>query len=367
MKMKNPYVISLLALVLLFSCKHEEQTVTPEVRTIISAVYASGSVEPRNQYQVFAPAGGILNQKLVDAGDSVQQGQPLFVISQETSDLQLQNAEQRLRTARRNASENSPILRDLRLQIEAKKEQYSNDSVTYARHQNLINNKATSQAALDQARLQFLSSRSIYQAAITNYEQQKDDLQAQLSEAQINYQLAAEEKGNTVVKSRLNGKVYQTYMREGEMVTLNQPLAEVGDEDAFILELLVDERDIAKLEPGMTVLFTSDILPDTTLEAKVSKIYPYMNDENRSFRVDAELNPMGFKLFDGASVEANIIVSQKENALVIPRTALIGEDSVMIEEDGEARKVKITKGIENMEMVEVLSGLSENTKLITQR
>lgn len=365
--MKTRVFLIIFSLPALISCNHQQQTVTPQIRTITSAVYASGSVEPRNQYQAFAPSSGILSQKLVQAGDRAHKGQPMFVISQETSELQLQNARERLTTAQRNASENSAILKDLQLQIEAKKEQYLNDSVSYVRQQNLMENNATSQAALDQARLNFLSSKSAYQAALTNFQQRKTELQDQLREARINYQLAAEEKGNSIVKSRLDGKVYQTYIKEGEMVSANQPLADIGDENAFILELLVDERDIAKLKPGLEVLFTTDILPDTTLRAEVSMIYPYMNEENRSFRVDANLPPTELQLYDGASVEANIIVHQKNNALVIPRIALMGEDSVLIEEDGKTKKVKITKGIENMEMVEVLSGLSKNTKLITQR
>lgn len=352
---------------LMSACQSEQPTISPEYKTLTSAVYASGNIEPVNGYQMFAPSAGILQQKLADAGDPVEEGQPLFIISQESSSLQLENAGERLATARRNASENSTVLRDLYLKLEQAREQYLQDSTDYQRQQNLLKQNATSKTALEQARLAFITSKSTFQSAKVSVQQNQQDLQDRLREAQIQYQLAAEEQGNTVMKSRINGKVYQTFLKEGEMVSMNQPLASLGDEDEFYLQLIVDERDIAKIQPGMKVLFSTEILSDSVLEAEVSKIYPYMNEENRSFRVDASIPKTELALYDGASVEANIIIEQKERALVIPRSALIGEDSVMVDRDGEAVKVKISKGIQNLEMVEVLGGIEEDAKLITQR
>jgi multidrug efflux pump subunit AcrA (membrane-fusion protein) len=360
-------ILSWLFVAGLTSCQQEQPKVTPEYRKLTSAVYASGSIEPLDAYQVFAPAAGILEEKLVVEGNVVEPGEPLFVIRQETTSLQLTGARERLTTAERNASPNSALLQQARLQLEQARERYLQDSTDYQRQQNLLAKNATPRRSVEQARLAYISSKSALQSAKVNLEQLHDNLNDQLREAQIQYQIAAEERGNTIVKSRMQGKVYQTSIEEGEMVSPNQALAVIGHADAFYLELIVDERDIAKVAPGMRVLFTSDILSDTLLEAEVSKIYPYMNQEDRSFRVDASIPQDDLLLYDGASVEANIIIEQKERALVIPRSALIGEDSVLIEREGEAVMVKITKGIENLEMVEVLSGLQEDSKLLTQR
>ncbi|MEK6479452.1 HlyD family efflux transporter periplasmic adaptor subunit [Catalinimonas sp. 4WD22] len=360
-------LLLILGIGFLNACQSEQETISPEYKKLTSAVYASGNIEPLNGYQLFAPSAGILQQKLVNAGDKVIQGQPLFIISQESSSLQLENAREKLSTAKRNAADNSSMLRDLQFKLEQAKEQYLQDSVNYERQQSLMSQNATSKTAVEQARLAFLNSKSTFQSSKVNLAQNRQDLKDRLKEAEIQYQLAAEEQGNTVMKSRINGRVYQTYLKEGEMVSTNQPLASIGDDDEFYLQLIVDERDIAKVEPGMKVLFSTEILTDSVLEAEVTKIYPYMNEENRSFRVDAIIPNTSISLYDGASVEANIIIEQKDRALVIPRAALIGEDSVLVERDGEAVKVKIVKGIQNLEMVEILSGIEEDAKLITQR
>jgi HlyD family secretion protein len=50
--------------------------------------------------------------------------------------------------------------------------------------------------------------------------------------------------------------------------------------------------------------------------------------------------------------------------LTIPKNYLVGSDSVWIEENGDKKKIKITKGVENLDLVEVKSGLTEKTKIL---
>jgi len=195
-------ILSWLFVVGLTSCQQEQPKVTPEYRKLTSAVYASGSIEPLDAYQVFAPAAGILEEKLVVEGNVVEPGEPLFVIRQETTSLQLTGARERLTTAERNASPNSALLQQARLQLEQARERYLQDSTDYQRQQNLLAKNATPRRSVEQARLAFISSKSALQSAKVNLEQLNDNLKDQLREAQIQYQIAAEERGNTIVKSR---------------------------------------------------------------------------------------------------------------------------------------------------------------------
>lgn len=365
--MRLIYFFVFSACLTLVGCQQESPTLTPEYRKLTSAVYASGSVEPVGAYQVFAPSAGILQGKLINEGNLVDEGELLFIISQEAANLQLASAKKQLATAQRNSASNSAILKEAQLRVEQAKEKSLQDSADYQRQKNLIEKNATSRRKVELARLVYISSKSAWLSAKVNLVRTRESLRDQLQEASIQYQLAAEQQGNKLVKSRLDGKVYQTYIREGEMVSPNQPLAVLGHADQFYLELIVDERDIAKVKPGMRVIFSSDVMADSILEAEVSKIYPYMNQQDRSFRVDATISGEAPPLFDGASVEANIIVEEKERALVIPRSVLVGEDSVLVERDDETMAVKITTGIENLEMVEVIRGLDENSKILIPR
>jgi hypothetical protein len=50
--------------------------------------------------------------------------------------------------------------------------------------------------------------------------------------------------------------------------------------------------------------------------------------------------------------------------LTIPKSYVVGNDSVWVEQDGKQQKIKFQKGAENFELVEVKGGLTEGTKLI---
>ncbi len=354
---------ALFSLLLLFNCGSPNDTIQPDYKSLTEAVYASGTIQPANEYQVFAPIGGILRERLVQEGEAVTEGQILFSITKEANDLRLESATRQLATARRNASENSALLSELRLTLESARQQYINDSVSYQRYQNLMKQNATTQVTLDNTRLKFIASKNSYLATRRTLDQRMNDLEDQLTEARIAYQLAAKAQGDALVRSRLDGVVYNTVPEPGEMISINQPLARVGNNSLLILTLLVDERDIAKVKNGQTVSFTTDVLPDTVLIAEVSLIHPFLRQADRSFMVEAKVPSTNLTLYPGSTVEANIIIQEKDSVLVIPKTALVGKDSVWVKRDGERQKVQIMLGTENMEMVEVISGLDEESQL----
>ncbi len=355
-------ICCLVALVF-FGCGPSEDTIQPEYKSLTEAVYASGTVQPANEYQVFAPIGGILRQRLVQEGETVDAGQLLFIITQEANDLRLESATQQLATARRNASENSALLSELRLALESARQQYINDSTTYQRYQNLMRQNATTQVNLDNARLRFTASRNSYLASQRTLDQRANNLQDRLAEARIAYQIAAKAQGDALVRSRLDGTVYNIVPEPGEMISVNQSLARVGNDSLLILTLLVDERDIAKVQVEQTVNFTTDILPDTILTAEVILIHPYLRQADRSFTIEARVPLTNLPLYPGSTIEANIIIRQKDNALVIPKTVLVGKDSVWVNRNGERQKIKVELGVENMEMAEVVAGLNEESQI----
>ena len=97
-----------------------------------------------------------------------------------------------------------------------------------------------------------------------------------------------------------------------------------------------------------------DSYKNQTFEAVVDKIYPIMNERSRTFKIEAHFVAPPQKLYPNLTVEANIIIQTKENAIVIPKNYVIDEEYVFITKD-EKRKIKI--GLSNYEKIEVLDGL----------
>ena len=86
-------------------------------------------------------------------------------------------------------------------------------------------------------------------------------------------------------------------------------------------------------------------------------MYPKKDERNQTFKIEAYFDTVPDVLYPGLSGEANIIVAKKENALTIPVEYLF-EKSKVKTEDG-IKNVKT--GLQNMEYIEILSGITENT------
>jgi multidrug efflux pump subunit AcrA (membrane-fusion protein) len=134
-------------------------------------------------------------------------------------------------------------------------------------------------------------------------------------------------------------------------------VAVIGKDGQFYLQLNVDELDIQRVAVGQDVFTKIDAYPDQIFHAKVSKIYPMINKQQQSIRVDADLTDELPGGFSGLALEANIVIRQKENALVIPKTALLPGDSINVRTPDGVKTIKIEKGIETLDEIEVLRGL----------
>jgi multidrug efflux pump subunit AcrA (membrane-fusion protein) len=158
----------------------------------------------------------------------------------------------------------------------------------------------------------------------------------------------------------MNGKVYALYKNPGEIVNLQQPLATVGSENRFVLEMLVDEVDIVTIIEEQQVLVSLEAYPNEIFKANVSKIYPSKDVRNQTFKVEAIFENPPPTLYPGLSGEANIIVDVKENVLTIPINYLIEGNKVKTEEG----ILEVTTGLQNEDEVEILSGITVETVLL---
>ena len=150
-------------------------------------------------------------------------------------------------------------------------------------------------------------------------------------------------------------------IEKGEMVNPQMPIAVIGDSGNFILELQVDEYDITKLKIGQHAFVSLDSYKGQVFEATVTKIDPMMNERSRSFKIVAVFINRPPRLYPNLTVEANIIIQKKSNALIIPRNYLIN-DSMVLNEKNES--VKVVLGLKDLEKAEVISGLSEKDKIL---
>jgi len=341
------------------ACKHDKEKLKPVYGSISESVYASGTIKSKDQYQVFAQANGIIEQVYVKEGDTVKKGQSLLFISNDIQRLAKENAELAAKFSDLSANQNK--LTDVRAFAELAREKMRSDSLLYTRQLALWQQNIGTRVELEQRELGFKNSRTSYLSSLLKLEDLKRQLEFTASQAKKNLLISGTSEKDFTVRSELDGMVYSLNKVKGEMVSVQTPLAIVGDAKTFILEMQVDEYDIIKIKKDLPVLVTLDTYRGQVFEAKVTRIFPLMNERSKTFIVEAEFTKAPPVVYPNISFEANILISRKENALLIPRNYLLN-DSTVIKSNGE--KALLKTGLKDYQLIEVLDGISKNEELV---
>jgi multidrug efflux pump subunit AcrA (membrane-fusion protein) len=354
------------ALALVFSwmsCNHST-IIYPAKKDIIETVYASGKIIPGNEYKLAALSNGTIIKKLVRDGDSIQKGQLLYIVNNEAADEKYKAALKNYHLTVANLSEQSPLLKDLELALQNAALKCTNDSITYYRYKNLLAQDIGTRSNLDNVYTTYQLSMNQKRIAGQKYRAALNDLQASHSNARSQLAAANKELKEYYIRSEHDGVVYQTFKEAGETVYTNEVVALMGENSNPVIRLAVDQQDISRIRTGQQVLLQTDVTGNTIYEAVVSYLYPVMNEQEQTFRVDAIFTKKLAPSFIHSSVEANIIIQKKSKALVLPRSALTGSDSVWVQLKKNRKKIGIQTGITTLDHIEIVAGLDEKTPVV---
>lgn len=346
---------------LLFSCGSKTETIHPRVQDISSSIYASGTVKSKNQYQVIPLVSGTIQQVLVDDGDYVTKGQLLFRIDNRAQLINEENAA--LSASFYDQSENQEKLNEAKSAIQLCREKLKTDSLLYVRQLNLFNQNVISKVELEQRELAYQSSQNALSNALIHYNDLKRQINFNAKQAKNNLALSSKSASDFEIRSDITGRVYSVLIEKGDLVGPQIPLAVVGAADSFILEMQVDEYDIAKIDLNMRVLVTMDSYKGEVFEARVSKINPLMNERSKTFKVEAVFTKAPKRIFPNTSFEASIVLESKKKVLTIPRTYLLKGDSVLL---SDGKKIKVKVGLRDFEFVEIVSGLKSSDEVMLE-
>lgn len=348
--------------VFLSACHQKEQT-SPQRKDLVDAVFASGNVTMSNSYLVISQTEGYLQKVFVSEGDSVRQGQLLFRLLDETPKAQLESSETAYKKALSNLRENSPVLQKLYQQEIQLTNQMRTDSANFVRYKNLIVSNAVSKADYDRAKLAYENSQAEFWALQNTLTDTRRNLNLDLANAKANLASQQENNDNFAIASRENGIVLRCLKENGELVKRGETVAEIGAGD-FIARLLVAEEDVNSIALGQVAYVELNTNKNHAVKATVSKIYPAFDTHDQSFIVEARFTEQVSFIKAGTQLQANIVVGEQKQALVIPAKYLLANDFVLTE-SGE--KKQVITGIKNADWVEITGGLSENEVIILPR
>ncbi|MCB0491000.1 MAG: efflux RND transporter periplasmic adaptor subunit [Cyclobacteriaceae bacterium] len=173
-----------------------------------------------------------------------------------------------------------------------------------------------------------------------------------------------------MIKAPFTGTVDQLPARVGEMASPGMPLVRVVSTDEMYLKTDVSERFIGRFKAGdkVDILFP---LINKTVSTVISSVGQVINEENRTFEVEAKLPNVNFVVKPNQVVILQLLDYVNEDALAVP-TRLIQKD-----EDGQfiyivdkresgpvARKIHVVAGISSNKETEIAEGLQGDEQIV---
>lgn len=341
------------------SCHRSEAPIYPEQKPLREYVYATAMVEPAEEYEVYSAISGVIERCLIEEGDRVEQGSTLFVLQRDVPKSQLAEAQLSYEIARTNVRPTESRISELQEQISAARLQLQNDSQLMVRQERLWKQGIGSLQERDQRQLKYELSRSQLQTLQEQLGRARRELDDQLRLAAQRVESKQAVAGEYRIQSLIDGRVYQLLREAGESVTPQQPLAIIGSADAFQVELEIDEEDIGRIQLGQTVYFTLEAFPDSLFQGHIYRINPYLHPLSRTFIAEAQFDRPLQQPYSGLTGEANILIREHSDALVVP-IGYVSDQQTVLTDTGW---VRVETGIRTLEYVEILSGLSPQTPI----
>ena len=139
---------------------------------------------------------------------------------------------------------------------------------------------------------------------------------------QLNLEDAQRELGYTLIKAPIGGKVTQRLVRVGDQITAGQHLFTIIDFDSIVARLFIPEKELKRIAVDQPVRVRSTAFPDQVFEGYVLRVAPVVESASGMIKVTVGFKDVG-PLLPGMYVDADIVTASHEQALLLPKKAIV--------------------------------------------
>ena len=182
------------------------------------------------------------------------------------------------------------------------------------------------------------------------------------------YDSAKLELSYTDIRAPIAGVVSAREIKVGNTIKPNDPTFTVTDLDPLLAYVHVPEKEFRRIAPGQSADVIVDALGGEHFVGDISRISPTVDPTTGTFRARVEVTDQSRRLKPGMFARVNIVYERRQQALQLPRTAIIdadGQQSVYVVAGGKAQQKVIRTGLANGGWIEVLEGLEGNERVVT--
>lgn len=289
--------------------------VQPLRRAPIVAVYSgTAPIEAHEEAEVVAKVGGEVRQLFVEEGDAVKAGQIMARLDGDRLRLEVAQTEANLRKLERD----------------------------YKRQLELAQKGLVAQGTAENAKFDLDALRAAYDRARL-------------------------ELGYTEIRAPIDGVVSARHIKVGNTIAPNDATFRVTSLDPLLAYVHIPEKEFRKLAPRQTADVVVDALGGERFTGVISRISPTVDPKTGTFRARVEVQDPTRRLKPGMFARVAIVYERREDALQLPRGAIVdadGTQSVFVVADGKATQKPVETGLANNGWVEVTGGLQGDEKVV---
>ncbi len=289
--------------------------VTPLVRgSIASFLVYNSTLETEQMADVYSRIPGLVEKIYVEEGNRISKDQPLIQIEQEEYILEEERA---------------------RLNYDKKKSEFE-------RFQALKDKNLISQEEFETARLD-------------------------VRQAELQWKQASLNLDYTTVQSPISGVVGERLVRVGDRVQTSSKLFVIANPEDKVVKVFVPQDELPKCYINQKAVISTDVLPEEKFDGWVKRISPIVDPTSGTFKVTAGVRDARNQLRPGMFVQVRLVVDVKEQALLVPKPALVYENErtyLFVVYQDSVRRVELQKGFEDAEKVEVLNDIADTLNVV---
>ncbi len=365
--------------------------------SIAKSVVATGKVEPLSKVEIKSKASGLIKYLYVNAGDRVREGQLLVELDKEILEAQLKEAKAVLNSAESSLKEMQSQGKTLnanlhKAQLEAENRDYEFSVAEYKRQKELFQQGLISKSDFDSFEQKMQSAEvgkkalhaavGVKEAEIEQNGRSIEKARAAVVQGQAQYERAEENLRYASIRSPISGVVLSREVEVGDAVSSILQLGSnatlimtLGDVKELYIKGKVDETDIGLVKLDQPVRVTVDAYKNRSFQGKVFRIAPMGVEKDNVTRFEVRvsiLNDLDL-LKVNMSANAEIILEEHHNVLLIPESALIYNEKkeTFVELPDVSTKTgrkqsPVKMGLGNGARAEVLSGLTLGQQVVLQ-
>ena len=248
--------------------------VAKAARGSISASYSgTAALVADHEAQVTSKASGVLMKLFVEEGMTVKEGQLLAELDDAPAAAKLAQAEAQMHKA----------------------------DATFAYAEQSIKKNLIAKRDYDQANFDMLTQRAAYQSA----------------KLELAY---------TRIVAPVSGVIAERSVKLGNLIQVNQNMFRIVGMDPLQAVLNVPERQLGILKTGQTVQLEADALAGQKFTGNILRVAPVVDAASGTFRVTCEFHDKSGALKPGMFGRVEIVYDHRDDALTVPRSALVEED-----------------------------------------